>query len=100
VFGRRVPRRRLIQPGAVLCDLGVPWEPIKHSCAKMFDSPARLPYDKGRYHIQTMSRGPDPKPDKKFVPDGAPEVAEDDLVDIDPADFFDPDEFRINQRRA
>lgn len=47
-----------------------------------------------------MSRGPDPKPDKKFVPDGAPEVAEDDLVDIDPADFFDPDEFRINQRRA
>jgi hypothetical protein len=45
-----------------------------------------------------MSRGPEPKPDEKYVPGGILEAAEDDLADIDPADFFDPEEFRVNQR--
>jgi hypothetical protein len=45
-----------------------------------------------------MSRDPGPKPDEKIVPDGAPEAAEDDLLDIDPADFFDAEEFGVKQR--
>jgi len=47
-----------------------------------------------------MSRRPDPKSDEKFVPDGAVEAAEEDLVEIDPADFFDPEEFRIDRQRT
>ena len=45
---------------------------------------------------QTMDREPNPKPDDEFVPDGAPEAADDDFSDIDPADFCDPEEFGIN----
>lgn len=65
----------------------------KHSCGKLFDSPAPLPYDKGRYYIRTMSGEGTPKSDDRFGPEGALEVAEDDLLDIDPADVVDSEEF-------
>jgi hypothetical protein len=44
-----------------------------------------------------MDRELTPKPDEKFGARGGFEAAEDDLLDIDPADFVDPEEF-ISQR--
>jgi hypothetical protein len=53
--------------------------------------------DKGRYHWLSMDRELTPKPDEKFSAYGGFEAADDDLLDIDPADFVDPEEF-ISQR--
>ena len=40
-----------------------------------------------------MDRELIPKPEEKFAARGDFEVPEDDLLDIDPADFVDPEEF-------
>jgi hypothetical protein len=62
-----------------------------------FDSPALIAYDKGRYHWLFMDRELTSKPDEKFPAHGSFEVPQDELLDIDPADFVDPKEF-IYQR--
>ena len=47
-----------------------------------------------------MSRELDPKLNQTGYPNGAPEALPDDELDIDPAEFFDPEEFGIRQRPA
>lgn len=44
-----------------------------------------------------MEREPTQKSDENMLPDVAVEPAADDFTDIDPADFFDPEEFGIRR---
>ncbi len=44
-----------------------------------------------------MEREPAPKFDENMLPAGAVETAADELADIDPAEFFDPEELGIRR---
>lgn len=46
-----------------------------------------------------MDRGLTQKPDEEALAAGLPEAADDELADIDPADFVDPEEFGWRSRR-
>lgn len=63
-----------------------------------------MAYDKGRYHILSMSREVPHNFNEKVKRADAPElpreIPDDELVDIDPADFVDPEEFGIRQRTS
>jgi len=45
-----------------------------------------------------MGREPTQKPDDAFATDGTVEAVDEDFSEIDPAEFFDPEEFGIKQR--
>lgn len=66
----------------------------KHCCAQVFDSPAPFIYDKGRYHILSMNRGLDENLIQNATRADDADASDTELLDIDPADFVDPDEFR------
>jgi len=44
-----------------------------------------------------MDRGDAQNPDQKMIPAGASEPADEELIEIDPAEFFDPEEFGVRR---